>query len=161
MHDTVLKALGRRPGVLLALMTLWWVLPLFAINLAAHAFPTSLRSHLLYLPVILICAAFSAAMGACRPVNDIWHAAGPWKRYFMLCTAYALQMAVTLIVVLTLDAYGLIGYYGGDPEGSIGMLFIPSVLLYFFTGMVAGSAIAVGRRMKSRKRHPPRDRGSR
>ncbi|HRR40076.1 MAG TPA: hypothetical protein P5244_02470 [Syntrophales bacterium] len=131
-----LKTCGNSPALLLLAMSLWWVLPMFAIHLLLYPFTEYFSSHLLYLIVIGIALLTAAGASIMNVMIPRWEYACPWERYYWLAAAYTVQMIVTLIIALILDAYHLIRYYGGDAAGSIGMLFIPSVLFYFIVGVI-------------------------
>ncbi len=131
-----IKICESSPALLLLMMSLWWVLPVFAIHLFRHPFAEYFSSHLLYLVVIGIALLTAAGASVANAMIPRWEDAGPWEKYYWLAAAYTIQMIVTLTITLILDAYHLIRYYGGDAAGSIGMLFIPSVIFYFIVGVI-------------------------
>jgi len=144
MGVIIVGVLLRHPGAMLLVMTLWWVLPLLAVNLMGHPFLPYMKSHLLYAVIILISVLSTIVLNAVNTATTIWGTVTDWGRYYILCAAYTIQMIVTLLIVLTLDSYRLIGYYKGDPTGSVGMLLVPSVVMYFVLGVVSSWGCKVG-----------------
>ncbi len=140
-------------------MTLWWVLPLFAVNIMAHPFLLNLHSHLLYIVIIVFSVSAAITLSAVRAATNVWDDATNWGRYHLLCTAYTIQMIVTLLIVLVLDAFRLIGYYGGGPEVSVEMLFIPSALLYLVLGVFVRWSCKIGDWIRERQRMPVTSQG--
>ncbi len=51
-----------------------------------------------------------------------------------MCILYSINMIAILVIALSLSHFRLLEYFGGDPEGSIGMLFIPTIVGYFLLG---------------------------
>lgn len=147
-----MEFLFRHPGVTMLAMTLWWVLPLFAVNIMAHPFLPHLQSHLLYIVIIMFSVSAAISLSTVRTTTNVWGDATNWGRYHLLCTAYTIQMIVTLLIVLVLDAFRLIGHYGGGPEVSVEMLFIPSALLYFVLGVFVRWGCNVGNWIRQRQR---------
>ena len=133
----------RRSGKWLLLMALWWVIPFFVIHLLARPFLPSLNSHLFYVVLILVALGAAAVVSAVDGKRDLWRRSGYWGKYGFLCGAYAVQGILALVIVVTLDSLGLIGYYGGDAAGSIGMLIVPSILAYFVLGGITGGVLAL------------------
>jgi len=125
-----------KPALILLLMTLWWALPLFALHLWRYPSAAYLPSHTLYCVIIglAIITALGVTLGS--SLYPYWKEASLGERYYWLCAAYTAQMVVTLTTVLMLDTYQLIDYYDGDAAGSVGMLFLPSVLFYFALGVL-------------------------
>ncbi len=140
----------RRSGKWLLWMALWWVVPFFVIHLLARPFLSNLRSHLLYVVMILVAMGAAAVVSAVDGKRDLWRRSGYWGKYGLLCGAYAVQGILALAIVVTLDSLGAIGYYGGDAEGSIGMLIVPSILAYFLLGGIAGGVLALVKRTGKR-----------
>jgi hypothetical protein len=123
----------RKPGTYLLLMA-WWIVPFFILALASYPVGAYLTSYVPFLAafvIIPVCAFILAGLDARL---EFWERFGFWKRYFVLTGAYALTMVIVLAVTVTLDFYGLAGYFRGDAAGSFGMLYIPSVVFYFVSG---------------------------
>jgi len=129
-----------KPGRYLIIMTYWWVLPFLVINLLR--FP--LEGHLASYGPLVIALGFPALLGLISNRLEkrygCWRRAAFWKKYFLVNGLYALNVGLILAVVLALDYYRLVGFFGGDPEGSFGMLFLPSVIGYLCLGLVLGLA---------------------
>lgn len=85
------------PALALLFMTLWWVLPVFALHLWRYPFIAYIASHTLY--GVIIGIAVLASIGAAILNSSVphWKDASSWEKYFWLCTAYTVQMAITLI----------------------------------------------------------------
>lgn len=124
-------------------MTLWWVMPFFIVYLIAYPPPAHLRSHLLYAIVITVSTVSAYILSWLDAKKELWKRSGYWGKYLLLCGAYAAQMAIVLVVVLSLDEYRLIGYFGRDPESCIGMFFVPSILVYVLLGAVVGAVLTL------------------
>lgn len=58
------------------------------------------------------------------------------------------NIAIIMAITLTMDACGMIQYFGGDPEGSIFMLAVPSVLFYYLFG---AACLLLGRLFRNRQ----------
>jgi len=133
-------------------MTLWWVVPLFVVNIMTHPSLLHMQSHMVYIVIIFLSASAAFTLIAISAATNIWAYATNWGRYHILCTVYTIQMIFTLLIVLALNACRMIGYYGGDPEGSVGMLFIPSTLLYFVLGVFVRWGCKVDEWIRERQR---------
>ena len=72
--------------------------------------------------------------------HGYWRRPGFGERYFLLNGWYVLNVGLILAVTLSLDYFHLVGYFNGDPEGSFGMLYLPSVLVYLALGFILGVA---------------------
>lgn len=128
----------KKSGILLLCMTLWWVFPVFVLALITHPIHLHLRSHLLYVTVFFLSALSAVILSMIDGRWDLWQRAGYWVRYALLCGAYLLQTVIVITVLLTLDSFRLLAHFGGDAEGSIGMLLIPSAIIYLMAGAAAG-----------------------
>lgn len=104
-------------------------------------FVSDFKSHLLYLLVITTAIVFAVALNFIDARMHLWERYAFWGRYLIIVAAYAVQMIFLFIVSCLLDSKGLIKYYGSDPEGGIGMLFFPSVVIYAVIGGVFGFAV--------------------
>jgi len=141
--NRVLKGL---PGWIVFGMGAVWFIPLGGAHLLRYPLVAYWDSHLLYM--VLLAAAFLVLLGmnALDLATDFWRRAALWLRILILCGGYAFMTACNLTVLLTLDAVGILHYYGGDPEGSAGMLLMPSAFLWLILGGVSsGLAFIVSR----------------
>ncbi|OPX97443.1 MAG: hypothetical protein A4E60_03263 [Syntrophorhabdus sp. PtaB.Bin047] len=129
----------RKSGALLLCMTLWWVFPAFVLALITHPIQLHPRSHLLYVAVLFLSAVSAIVLSIIDRRWNLWHRAGYWVRYALLCGAYLLETVIVIAVLLALDSLRLLAYFGGDAEGSIGMLLIPSAIIYLMAGAAAGA----------------------
>jgi len=136
-------------------MTLWWLLPLFALNVAIHPLFLNLSSHFLYLVLIVIAGLASLAFSATCESAELWTESTPWGQYHVLCAGYTIQMIVSTGVVLYLGSIQAVEYYGAGVERSVALVFIPSVMVYFIAGVVARWISQASRRKK--KPEAPKD----
>jgi len=129
-----------KPGRYLIFMTYWWVM-IFLI-MALCRFPPG-RHPASYYPFVVALAIPALLSVICNRLENrygYWGRSGFWKKYFLLNGWYALNVGLILAVSLTLDYFHLIRYFGGDPEGSFGMLYLPSVMMYLAFGFILGLA---------------------
>jgi len=135
----------RKPGTYLLLMA-WWIVPFFLLALASYpvgAYRTSYVPFLAAFTVIAVCAFLLSHLDARL---DFWERSGLWRKYFVLTGAYAVTIGLVLAATLTMDAFYLVGYFGGDAAGSFGMLYLPSVIVYFVSGALFCAAASVLKR---------------
>ena len=59
-----------------------------------------------------------------------------WGRFVILATAYTVVIGASLVFTCVLDSYRLVAYFGGDAEGSFGLLYFPSIVFYWLVGAV-------------------------
>jgi hypothetical protein len=141
-----------KPGRYLLIMTFWWIGP-FLIMALLRSCPV--RQPLSYVPfavAVAVTLLLAALWSRLEQRYGSWGRSGFWKRYFLLNGWYALNVGLILAVTLSLDYFHLVGYFGGDPEGTFGMLYLPSVMAYLAGGAILGVAT------RARKAKP--DRGS-
>ncbi|MDH7515465.1 MAG: hypothetical protein QHI48_06310 [Bacteroidota bacterium] len=125
--------LHRNPGVFLLLMSSW-VVPFFIIEAFSHPFRGNLPS---FTPFFIWFSTFSVAallFSMFDSRKGFWHRYGFWKRYTVLEAAYAGTTLVALLLHTVLDSLGMVDYFGGDPEGSFAMYYIPSIMVYAAAG---------------------------
>lgn len=123
---------------MLLFITLWWIVPFFIRDLLAHPFISYFKSHLLYILAIAISIICSITLGFVDDKMDLWNRYEFWGKYLAVMCAYTVQMGLLLMSVLMLDSFRLISYYGGDAGGSIGLLFLPSIVIYLVIGSLFG-----------------------
>jgi len=128
----------KRSSIVLLFITLWWIVPFFIRDLRAHPFISYFTSHLLYLLVISISITCSMMLGFVDVKMDLWNRYEFWGKYLTVMCAYTAQMTLVFISVIILDSFRLINYYGGDSGGSIGLLFLPSIVIYLVIGGIIG-----------------------
>jgi hypothetical protein len=80
---------------------------------------------------------------------NLWSNRKLWQKYLILGFAYTANIAAILTVYFSTDTWVQYEYFGGDPEGSFGMLFIPSVILYAIIGGILIASISVYRFMRT------------
>ena len=145
------------PGMVVACMSLWWVLPFFLRDVREFDVGTDLPSFMSY---------FIAFGGVFLLIPTVWVVEWRWglwaKRRFggralYAALLYAILVCGVLLVHIHLDACGLIEYFGGDAGGSFGLLYVPSAVFYL---VLAGAGFAVSPLMRrcrglSRMRQDP------
>jgi hypothetical protein len=118
------------------IMTYWWVM-IFLIIALGHFSPGRYpASYLPFVVALVIPVLLSLLSNRLEQRYAYWHNAGFWKKYFLLNGGYALNVGLIMAVTLGLDYLHLLGYFGGDPEGSFGMLYLPSVVGYLVLGLI-------------------------
>ena len=128
----------KRSSLVLLFITLWWVIPFFVRDLLAYSFIPYFTSHLLYLVTIAISIVCAITLGFIDGKKDLWNRYEFWGKYLIVIGAYAAQIILIFFVIIFLGSNRLLKYYGGDPEGSVGMLFFPSIVFYLVIGGVLG-----------------------
>ena len=83
---------------------------------------------------------------------QIWERTGHWGKFFILIGCYSLSVAAILAVTLVLDSYGALDYFGGDAEGSFGMLFVTSVFGYAVVGGIVCAALSAHRILRQKEK---------
>jgi hypothetical protein len=129
-----------KPGRYLLIMTFWWIAPFLLVALARFSPARWPLSYVPFLVAVAVTMLLSALCGRLENRRGSWRRAGFAKRYFLLNGWYALNVGLILTVTLSLDYFHLAGYFTGDPEGSFGMLYLPSVLVYLVLGLILGLA---------------------
>ncbi|MBU4233240.1 MAG: hypothetical protein L6277_08250 [Desulfobacterales bacterium] len=129
-----------KPGRYLLIMTFWWMAPFLLVALARFSPALWPLSYVPFLVAVAVTLLLSALCGRLEKRHGYWRRSGFGKRYFLLNGWYALNVGLILAVTLTLDYFHLVGYFNGDPEGSFGMLYLPSVLVYLVLGLILGVA---------------------
>jgi|WetSurMetagenome_2_1015567.scaffolds.fasta_scaffold767032_1 hypothetical protein len=133
-----------KPGRYLLIMTFWWIAPFLLVALSRFSPARWPRSYVPFLMAVTVTLLLSALCGWLENRQGSWRRSGFGKKYFLLIAWYALNVALILALTLSLDHFHLVGYFGGDPEGSFGMLYLPSVLVY----LVLGFILVVARRVR-------------
>jgi len=127
-----------QPGRYLLIMTFWWMAPFLLVALARFSPVHWPLSYVPFLVALVVTGFLSALCNRLETRFGAWRRSGFWTRYFLLNAWYAFNMVLILAITLTLDSFRLVGYFGGDPESSFGMLYLPSALLYLVEGLILG-----------------------
>jgi hypothetical protein len=127
-----------KPGRYLLIMTFWWMAPFLLVALTGFSPARWPLSYVPFLVAVAVTLLLSALCNRLETRHGYWRRSGFAKRYFLLNGWYALNVGLILAVTLSLDSFRLVGYFGGDPEGSFGMLYLPSVLFYLIVGLILG-----------------------
>jgi hypothetical protein len=143
------KTVLENPGLCLALMS-WWIIPFLAASVLTHPISEYPRSYLLFLIALGGIVSFAGALNVINLRWQVWGKMGHWGKFLILSGCYTLSVAAILAVTLVLDSYGALDYFGGDAEGSFGMLFIPSVLGYFVLGGIACAVLSAHRTLRKK-----------
>jgi hypothetical protein len=125
-----------KPGRYLLIMTFWWIAPFLLLSLARFSPANWPLSYVPFLVAIAVTLLLSTLCGWLENRHGYWRRSGFGKKYFLLIAWYALNVVLILALTITLDNFHLVGYFGGDPEGSFGMLYLTSVLIYLVLGFI-------------------------
>jgi hypothetical protein len=139
-----------KPGRYLLIMTFWWMAPFLLVALANFSPEHWPLSYTPFLVAVAVTLLLSALCNQLEKRHRYWRRSGFAKRYFLLNGWYLLNVALILALTLSLDSVHLVGFFGGDPEGSFGMLYIPSVLFYLVLGLILGLARQVRKARQGR-----------
>ena len=123
------------PGKYLLLMT-WWIFVFFAICLFSYPVTRYLTSYIPFFVAFAVTLMFSLLLNLVDGTFTFYRKMDSWGKFATLMISYASTVIVSLIITMVLSSHGMIDYFGGDPEGSFGMLYIPSIVFYGVVGMV-------------------------
>jgi hypothetical protein len=127
-----------KSGKYLLIMTCWWILPFMAINLSEYSLLENLSSYFTYFIPFIVTGIFSLLSGQVEAQTGWWSRAGFWKKYLVINGLYIVNISLIIMVTITLHDRGLLRYFGGDPEGSFGMIYPWTVPLYLLAGLILG-----------------------
>jgi len=141
--------LFKRPGLYLVLMG-WWILVFLGIDLARYPIHGFLLSYVPYFVALILFMVFAVFLTFLDFKFNWWERMRHWGRFLLLIGSYAITTIAILVIVITLDSWRLIQYFGGDAGGSFGLLFVPSILVYFICGAIL-SAVLTAKQVIKRK----------
>ncbi len=144
--------LTQSPGWCLVLMG-WWIVPFFAGALASHPIYREPSSYVPFAVAFVILGVSGFILERLNGTRRFWDRFSVRKRVELLVGAYALSAIAIVFLVVVLDSWGWVGYFGGDAGGSFGLLFFPSILAYLVLGATLVAVVALVRRQ------PPRGKG--
>jgi hypothetical protein len=145
------------PGKYLVLMT-WWILVCFVIQLYSYPVASYLSSYLIYLIAFIFTICGAALLNLLESRFELWSHRGLCGKLILLTIAYTATIGANLIAIMIFDSlnyhlrYGLDLYFGGDAGGSFGLLYVPSIVIYWGIGMVVCTVVSVFGRLKKRHR---------
>ncbi|MDP3182131.1 MAG: hypothetical protein Q8M54_04855 [Desulfobaccales bacterium] len=113
-------------------------MPFFIIALSSFSLFSHIDSYYPFFIAFIITVILSYLMGLLEKRTGYWDRSGYWGKYIILNGLYILNIALILVMTLSLDYFRLIKYFGGDAAGSFGMLYIPSVMFYLLLGLIGG-----------------------
>jgi hypothetical protein len=134
----------RRPGMLLIIM-MWWTMPFFIRDMLTYNSYKYLSSYLTYIigwSVAIICGTL---LNLIESKWIPWNSMRYWGKYATIMMAYIVTVIVIVSIIIILDEYRIVEYFGGDAGGSFGLLYGPSILGYIILGLI-------GSRLLNRKR---------
>lgn len=131
------------------LMTFWWSIPAFVIQLQHYPFNKYQSSYLIYHVIFGVTLAYGALLIKDKKAKK-WEELSVRQKFFWLSSRYAINIGLMLLSVGVLSHFHLLEYFGGDGGGSIGMLFVPSVLAYFLPGLLVCFLIDWGKWIRER-----------
>jgi len=126
------------PGLIVLGMTSIWLLPFWVRDLLHYPLIKYWNSHLLYAILLGTTILTMLVFNILQSVRDSWNQSGIMIRILSICSGYTIAMIIGFIFMLYLSSVRVLDYFGGDPEGSISMAIIPSVILYWVIGIVIG-----------------------
>lgn len=147
----------KRSSWILLGMTWWWILPFCLADILSHPFRANLRSHALYLVTLAVSLACARLLGWADDRFGLWARWNDWGRWLLVMGAYAVQMALLVAALVFMDARRWLAYYGGDAGGSVGLVYLPSVVFYLAAGTSLVAILQVVRWGMRRLRRPSRD----
>ncbi len=130
-----------KPGYWLMILTCWWPLLFFLVAIGKYPLIEYLSSYYLYFIIFGVSIITGLLINLVEKRFSFWNRIGHWRKYLIVCIAYTLNMAVIFTVAGFLQSKNILDFFGGDPEGSIGMLFMPSIFVYFILGAIFGLAV--------------------
>jgi hypothetical protein len=138
-----------KPAIYMMLMTLWWAVPAFLIQLQHYQFNKYPSSYIIYYVIFGVTLVFGALLIIDKKAQK-WEELSIRQKFFWLCSRYGINIGLMLLLVGVLSHFHLIDYFESDPEGSIGMLFVPSALAYFLPGLLVCFLIDWGKWIRER-----------
>lgn len=144
--DMRLKMIFTGPGKYLLLMTSW-IFVFFVICLCSYPVIRFLTSYLAFFIPLALTLIFSLFLNLADSTFAFWKRIKSWGKLGILLGSYTSVVITSLIITLVLSDHGMIDYFDGDPEGSFGMLYIPSIIFY----TISGTVLVIARRRRRRK----------
>lgn len=132
----------------------WWVFVYLAVVLIGYP---PIRYFSSYVPSLVALAVFGFSallLGIGDARYGIGKRLGHWGRFFIVFGVYTLGSAIGLAVTTLLDVKGYVGYFGGDPEGALPMLYLPAIVFYLIAGSLLCTAIALIKRVRDKRQEP-------
>lgn len=121
-----------KPGYWLYILIFWWVIPVFLLELSRYPLFEYLNSYCLYFTIFGITITIGLMINLVDRRFRFWDKIGLWRKYLIIGTVYTID----IVIILFIDGFLGFDTFRSDPEGSIGMLFMPSIYLYFVVGAI-------------------------
>ena len=122
------------PGSHLIAITWGWIIPFFLMAVAYDG----LRDQKSYTP-FWVAFGITFTLGTLSTVVELatglWRRSPGWLRFLLLGGLYFINIYAIVDITVYLDQIGKVAYFGGDACGSFGMLYWPSVIMYFLIGL--------------------------
>ncbi len=145
-----MKKLKDHPGACLILLW-WWIAPFLVVDLFRHSEFRHILGFWPYVATVIVVGLCAAALQAAERRALFWSHTGRWGRFAILICCYGTSVIAVLTVILILYNYGAPIHFNGDPEGSFGMLLIPSIVGYATIGVVVNTGLSIRTALKRRK----------
>lgn len=139
------------PAVALLLMA-WWIDVFFILMLPFHSMGQYFSSYIPFFLAFAVFSFFAFVLMMAEWFFGIWSRSGHWVRAGVLVGTYTAAILITMTLEIDLFGEGYVDYFGGDPEGSFGMLYIPSIAFYVLLALGVCATIALVRRLSERER---------
>jgi hypothetical protein len=125
----------KAPGLLLSLLTFWWSIPFFILALLNHPLGEHIKSFIPFFLIFAVTILLGMLLSTLGFFQKRWKNSSKVGKYFLLCIAYLANGFIVGFLINYLRGRGLVEYFGSDPEGSILMMFPPTILGYFLIGL--------------------------
>lgn len=132
----------------------WWVFAYLVVVLIGYPPIRYFSSHVPSLVALAIFGLSALVLGLFDARRRLWIRFGHWGRFFIVFGVYTLDSAIGLAVTTLLDVKGYVGYFGGDPEGALPMLYLPTVVLYLIAGSLLCTVITLVKHVRDKRQEP-------
>jgi hypothetical protein len=140
----------KNPGLYVVFMGCW-IIPFFIAALISYPMTEHVYSYIPFFIAFLVLGTSGYVLGSLNSRFDFWTRYGMWKRCCVLVGMYTLAVGLILVLVVTLDSYRLVTYFGGDAGGSFGLLLLPSIIIYLALGGVFATITTIIKRVKAHR----------
>lgn len=142
---------SKGPGKYLLLM-MWWVFLGFAFILIPEPIYSNLTSYNLFFVAFALTILIGFLLNIADSRLDYWNRTKHWGKYAILAGSYTLNAAANITILINLPSE-LITYFHMDAGGSIGLLYLPTVIFYVLAGLVISICLTI-RNVVHKKKQP-------
>jgi len=130
---------------------MWWVIPFFMIALFFYSLKSYFSSFVPFMIVFGLTFTFCVTLNKIDREWEFWNGMHHWGRFGVLMGSYTGLVLSAVFLTDTLHSYGAVRFFGGDPEGSFGMLYLPSVVFYLATGTIVSLVLSARAALKKHR----------